>query len=139
MNRPLTIVDIAGIRFRHDTVGTDDAADRHAAEHDVGALLGEVHRLASELVDRADELAALRATVAKLPKTADGVSIVPDVDPVYVVNGYGEIEETVCFRDESGWVVEVRVEHNERSYETWPVARGYSTRKAAEAKGETDG
>ena len=72
-------------------------------------------------------IADLEAAVAKFPKTADNVPVVPEFDTAWIVKKNGEIVECGIWWD--------------RAFDDFccggkPMSKCYSTREAAEASGE---
>lgn len=81
---------------------------------------------------RIAKLPELEAIDAKLPKTADGATVVPFVDPVWAVATCG-VERRYWEHSDCSWV------YGNLRHKTIRVSECYSTREAAEAAGkETD-
>ena len=93
---------------------------------EVVASFGSVEKLADHFADLDAAYRELRAIVDKLPKTADGVSVVPHVDIVWAICN-GRIESRHWYRGDRSWV------YGELSQYTVRVDECYSTRAAAEA------
>jgi hypothetical protein len=72
------------------------------------------------------EVERLQAIVDKLPKTADGVRVVPHVDIVWAIYN-GRIGNRHWYRGDQNWV------YGEFSHHTVRVDKCYSSREAAEA------
>ena len=78
-----------------------------------------------------DEIARLQAIVERLPKTRDGVPVVPGSSRVWRINKHGESEESVNW---IGWGATFMSDSNDSPYwPTWSPDKCYSTREAAEA------
>jgi hypothetical protein len=105
-------------------------------DHPIGKPVAQF--LADLLEQYAAEVKRLEGIVGRLPKTVDGVTVVPFYDDVWIVLG-GQVE---CCRvsgceTNRGWVAKLWRWDADR---TVPVCDCYSTRAAAEAaKGETNG
>lgn len=86
------------------------------------------------------KLSAREATIAKLPKTADGVPLVQPLE-LWVLDGYGRLQTGVYigFEDrEDGMLVLVFDAINEGHWAI-PVAECFSTPAAAEAARDAEG
>ena len=75
-------------------------------------------------LEMCEEIERLTAIVERLPRTADGVPIMPDSDTVFAINQFGEIFTTIIVRNPVGWIVRGNRHIN--------ASKTYSTREAAE-------
>ena len=83
--------------------------------------LKERYRLDAEKVEAA--LAEREAVIAKLPKTADGKPVIPDMDTAWSIC-WGKIDECEVYWDRA---------HQDFCCGMWSVSKAYSTREAAQA------
>ncbi len=123
------------------------SAIKHAAwlvrcDDDVPADVVEVRCDAANTIKRQwDEIERLQAIVAKLPKTADGVPVVPGVDAVFWAGGDKRnclvpLQASNCHYvlGPEGYVRHSIKKHH--SDEKVSIRKCYSTREAAEAAKE---
>jgi len=93
----------------------------------VAARCPDGSAVAGDMCDAADEIERLRAIVDKLPKTADGVTVVPGMLLYHYATGRplgNVVTYTAGMRAHGQWAVAA-----------YPVGDCYSTREAAEAAG----
>lgn len=111
---------------------------------DVSRLVQNYTDLLADRARLAAEVESLRAVVERLPKTADGVVLVPELDSVFHpgFDSEGDIERS----GEVEWVGMFYAADADGTGTVWtyPVSNCYSTRAAAEAarltgKGNADG
>ncbi len=91
--------------------------------------VGGVHPHPGMVLSLVTEINRLQAIVDKLPKTADGVLVVPTVDTLYLPF-WGKVEVSVTYCDSNGFQVPANINQCYLKF--------YKTREAAPATGGAD-
>ncbi len=98
-------------------------------EHDIDALFARLDELETDHAQLVAENARLRAIVNRLPKTADGVPVIPFVDQVYSVQKTNSSDEPTMvdwYSRDWGWCI----------HEAEPVSQCFSTLERAKEEAQ---